>query len=62
MSKSVSHTRKVSIYPSPVMHKLLLAESELTEISRSSIMTEALKQYYDRMPESEKRRLLETLK
>lgn len=62
MAKSVAHKRKVNAYPSTVNFKLLSAESDMTSISRSRIVDKALKQYYDSMPEGEKRRLLNWLK
>lgn len=62
MSKSVALNRKIEAYPKPVHYKLLLAEADLTGSSRSRIVTEAIEQYYDRMPEDEKRKLLVHLK
>lgn len=62
MAKSVALDRKINAYPSPVNHKLLVAESELNGVSRSSIVDKALKLYYEGMPEVDRRKLLNELK
>jgi hypothetical protein len=50
MPKSVSHDRKLTIYPAPKYYNLLAASSKTSEVSLSSLVCKAIKAYYDGMP------------
>jgi hypothetical protein len=56
-TKSVALQRRVQGYPPPRYHNLLLAKSKCDGLSESAIVTEAVKQYFDSMPEQERQRI-----
>lgn len=56
--RSTAIERIVQAYPPPKYHQLLCADAKVSGVSRSNIVCDALKAYYDRMPEQEKQRIL----
>jgi hypothetical protein len=50
MSKSISHDRKITIYPETELKNLIIAECAINNTSRSGVVAEALKQRYQTMP------------
>lgn len=49
MAKSIAHDRKITIYPEDDIRNLVFAESALTNLSMSDIVSEALQKYYQTM-------------
>lgn len=56
--KSVAVTRRVQGYPPPRIHSLAVGYSKVYNVGQSELVTEALKQFFDRMPEGERARIL----
>lgn len=59
MARSVTLQRKVSFYPDPVYKDLLEALNQETGESKSSIANRALRELIDKMPDLQKRNLLQ---
>jgi hypothetical protein len=59
MSSKQSETvkRQIQVYPAPKYHGLLLAKCKADEVSRSEVVNQAVKEYFDRMPEQEIQRI-----
>lgn len=47
MAKSVAHQRRVITYPSQKYFKMLNAYAEAHEVSKSEVLADALKAYFD---------------
>ena len=57
-TKSIALERKLECYPPPKYHNLMMGYKELNEISKSEAVTEAIKQFFDNMPENTRRACL----
>lgn len=53
MSKSVSHDRKITIYPDETLKNLVVAECAITNLSRSDVVSKAISIHYQSMPKEE---------
>lgn len=49
MAKNVAHERRVTIYPEENIFTMVVAESALTNLSISCVVSEALEKYYQTM-------------
>lgn len=47
MAKSVAHARRVVTYPPPKYFKLLNAYADTHEVSKSEVLSDALKAFFD---------------
>ena len=56
--KSVALQRHIQAYPTPKYFTLVDAMSKCREISKSEVVNTAVKEYFDRMPEQERQRIL----
>lgn len=56
--KSVALQRNIHAYPPPKYYTLVDAMSKCREISKSEVVSIALKEYFDRMPEGERQTIL----
>lgn len=50
--------RRVHSYPPPKYHSLTVAYASLNEMRKSEVVTQALKEFFDRMPKPEQERIL----
>lgn len=57
-TKSITHLRRVSYYASPRNNNLVQAYAEIKGMSKSSVIDMAAKNFFDALPESERRLLL----
>lgn len=57
--KSASLQRHVQAYPPPKYYRLVDAMSKCENISRSEVVNQAVKEYFDRMPEQDRQRILQ---
>ena len=57
MAKSISHERKITIYPDNQLRDLVIAECAINNTSRSDIVSAALKQRYENMPGEQLRKI-----
>ena len=57
-SKSSSLERKIEAYPKPYYHKMIVGYVAIHEVSKSEVVCNALKLYFDIMPHDEKQRIL----
>ncbi len=60
--KSVAIERRVQCYPPPVYHKLTVGYAAVNGMTESKVISQALKDFFDRMPQQEKERLLSASK
>ncbi|QTE37481.1 hypothetical protein J3L18_31030 [Mucilaginibacter gossypii] len=51
MGKSIALERKVTAYPDPKYHRLLMASSKIDGVSVSELVGKAIKSFFDGMPE-----------
>lgn len=58
MSKSSSMSRQVAGYPAPKYFRLFTAYAKVNEMSKSETLEQAIREMFDRMPESERQRIL----
>lgn len=54
MAKSVAKERQVNFYPNPTYLKALKNHVELTGETKSSVASQALKEFFDRRSSNEK--------
>lgn len=59
---STSLQRHIQAYPSPKYYLLVEAMSKANDISRSEVVNKALREYFDRMPEQERQRIVNVSK
>jgi hypothetical protein len=50
--------RRVHSYPPPKYHNLTVAYASLNEMRKSEVVTQAIKEFFDRMPKPEQERIL----
>jgi hypothetical protein len=50
--------RRVHSYPPPKYHTLTVAYAAANEMRKSEVVTQALKEFFDRMPKQEQERIL----
>ena len=50
--------RRVHSYPPPKYHILTVAYAAANEMRKSEVVTQALKEFFDRMPKQEQERIL----
>ncbi|MCA6489082.1 MAG: hypothetical protein IM569_13610 [Chitinophagaceae bacterium] len=50
--------RRVHSYPPPKYHSLTVAYATVNEMRKSEVVTQALKEFFDRMPKPEQERIL----
>jgi hypothetical protein len=60
--KSAAIERRVQAYPPPKYHKLTEAYAKATGITQSEVVTTALKDFFDKMPECERSRIISVSK
>jgi len=58
--KSTSLERKVEAYPNPKYHTLVVNYAKDQEVSRSEVVGDALRLYFDSMPKDKIERLLKS--
>jgi hypothetical protein len=56
--KSVSLERRMQTYPPPKYHTLAVAFAKTNEMRESEAVSFIIKDFFDRMPESERQRIL----
>lgn len=54
--------RRVHSYPPPKYHNLTVAYASVNEMRKSEVVTQALKEFFDRMPKQEQERILQQSK
>jgi hypothetical protein len=59
---STSLQRHIQAYPSPKYFLLVEAMSKADAISKSEVVNKALREYFDRMPEQERQRIVNVSK
>lgn len=57
-NKSKALDRKIEAYPQPYYHRLVTGYVAIHEVSRSEVVCQALKLYFDTMPQDQKSRLM----
>jgi hypothetical protein len=55
---TIAKERRIDCYPSPRNHNLVNAFSKVYEVSKSSVVDDALKMYFDAMPQDKRTMLL----
>lgn len=60
--RSSSLDRHISVYPHPKYYNMVVALANCEEMSKSEVINTALKEYFDRMPESERQRIISVSK
>ena len=59
---STSLQRHIQAYPSPKYFLLVEAMSKTNAISKSEVVNRALREYFDRMPDQERQRIVNVSK
>lgn len=57
-STTAAQKRRLQAYPPPRVHSLLVAYSVFYEVRKSEIVSTAIKEFFDRMPASDRERIL----
>lgn len=60
--KSTALERRLQGYPPPKYHRLTEAYAKATGVTKSEVVTIALKNFFDRMPEGERARIISASK
>lgn len=55
---STALQRHVQAYPPPKYYRLVEAYSKCNEISKSEVVNKALKEYFDKMPDEDRQRIV----
>jgi hypothetical protein len=50
--RSIAQDRKITVYPDESLRQMVFAESALTSLSMSDIVSDALQKYYATMPKN----------
>lgn len=56
--KSSALDRKLETYPHPKYHKMVVAYSQLHEVSKSEVVSTSIKNFFDNLPPTEKTLLM----
>lgn len=56
--KSAAIERRVQGYPPPKYHGLTEAYAKVSGMAVSGVVTQAIKEFFDRMPEGERKRII----
>lgn len=54
----VANARRISFYPAPNLHSMIIADASLNQKSKSQFVENIIHQHYKCLPESEKKNLL----